>query len=161
MPSSHVSSPDRRAARASLLALIGFIGLSALVPLARAALAPGTAAFIAPGALYPLTGVAAWLVWRRIDVGVERKRAALRRWGWQLLLSGLWPAALYGAHDAALGLAVLALLAVALGLTLLAFASLQPRAALLLLPYCAALCWSASIPSRVAFDLPASAVSFG
>jgi translocator protein len=94
-------------------------------------------------ALYPLTGVAAWLVWRRVDVCVDRKRAALRIWGWQLLLSGLWPAALFGAHSVAGGLAVLAGLLVAVGLTLLTFMQLQRKAALLLTPYAAWLCWTA------------------
>ena len=94
-------------------------------------------------ALYPLTGVAAWLVWRRVDVCVERKRAALRIWGWQLLLSGLWPAALFGARSPELALAVMASLLVALGLTMRAFLQLQRNAALLLTPYAAWLCWAA------------------
>lgn len=93
--------------------------------------------------LYPLTGLAAWLVWRRIDVGLERKRAALRRWGWQLLLSGLWPAALYGAHSPALATALLVLALISVALTLASFLKLQTGAALLLLPYCAWLCCAA------------------
>jgi benzodiazapine receptor len=140
-----------------LLALIGFVGLSALVPIARAALATGAGAvgpplgpplwppLWGPGAmlLYPLTGLAAWLVWRRIDVGLERKRAALRLWGWQLLLSGLWPAALYGAHSPALATMLLLLALLSVVLTLIAFLRLQAGAALLLLPYCAWLCSAA------------------
>lgn len=96
-------------------------------------------------ALYLLTGFAAWLVWRRVDIGLERKRAALRRWGWQLLLSGLWPAAWYGAHSPALTMTILALLLLALALTVLAFLRLQTGAALLLLPYCVWLCCAASL----------------
>jgi tryptophan-rich sensory protein len=138
-----------------LLALIGFVGLSALVPIARAALATGAVALPlgaplwpplwGPAAmlLYPLTGLAAWLVWRRIDVGLERKRAALRLWGWQLLLSGLWPAALYGAHSPALATVLLLLALLSVALTLIAFVRLQAAAALLLLPYCAWLCSAA------------------
>lgn len=95
--------------------------------------------------LYPLTGLAAWLVWRRIDVAMERKRAALRRWGWQLLLSGLWPAALYGAHSPALATAMLLLTLLAVAVTLLSFLELQTAAALLLLPYGAWLCWAAGL----------------
>ncbi|GAC1341310.1 MAG: tryptophan-rich sensory protein [Acetobacteraceae bacterium] len=87
------------------------------------------------GVLYPLTGIAAWLVWRRIDVGVDPKRAALRIWGWQVLLSALWPAAFFGARSPTLALVVMAALLCAIGLTTRAFYRLQPQAGLLLLPY--------------------------
>ena len=134
-----------------LLALVGFLGLSLLVLAAHIAFSVDAAAvFLAwpeadwPwAALYPLTGVAAWLVYRRVDVCVDRKRAALRIWGWQLLLSGLQPAALFGAHSPELALAVMARLLVALGLTMRAFLQLQRKAALLLTPYAAWLCWAA------------------
>jgi tryptophan-rich sensory protein len=133
------------------------VGLSLLVLAAHAALStdaePGLARLPWPepewawgwvwGALYPLTGVAAWLVWRRVDIGIDRKRAALRIWGWQLLLSGLWPAALFGAHSPAAALAVMATLLVAVGLTVRAFLQLQRNAALLLAPYALWLCWAA------------------
>ena len=133
--------PRRRAARARLIALVGFVGFSAMVPISRIALATGAGDLVSMPwlgllvLLYALAGLAAWLVWRRIDVGVERKRAALRRWGWQLLLSALSPAALYGADDAALALALLALSFALLVLTLAAFRKLQTTAAFLLLPY--------------------------
>ena len=94
-------------------------------------------------ALAPLGGLAAWLVWRRVDVGLERKRAALRLWGWQLLLGGLWPAALFAAHSPGLALAVMLALLVAVLLTLRAFLALQLQAARLLLPYALWLCWAA------------------
>ena len=134
--------PRRRAARSNLLALIGFIGLSALAPIARAALAAGAGTaqplpWVPAALLYSSSGVAAWLVWRRIDVGLERKRAALRHWGWQLLFSGLWPAALYGLNSPALAVSALASAFLAAALTLLAFRRLQASAALLLLPYLA------------------------
>ena len=87
--------------------------------------------------LCPLTGIAAWLVWRRIDVGLERKRAALRRWGWVLMLSSLWPAALYGAHSPPLAMLFLLLGLIVAAWTALSFRSLQPAAALLMLPYTA------------------------
>jgi len=123
-----------------LLALIGFVGLAALVPISRAWIVSGERA-LAPGiwalgfVLYPLTGLAAWLVWRRIDVALERKRAALRRWGWQLLLGGLWPAALYGAQSPALASAVSLLLLLAAVSAIVDFWRLQRGAALLLAPY--------------------------
>lgn len=102
--------------------------------ISRALLAPSLAA---EAVLCPLTGLAAWLVWRRIDVGLDRKRAALRRWGWVLMLSALWPAALHGAHDPALAFMVLLLCLAAIAWTTLSFRRLQPRAFLLMLPYAA------------------------
>ena len=95
------------------------------------------ALWLAAALLYPASGAAAWLVWRRIDVGLERKRAALRRWGWQLLLGALWPAALYDAGNPPLALALLALMLLATSVTWVAFLRLQRGAAALLLPYCA------------------------
>ena len=116
------------------------MGLAALVPIARVALANGvlslrTPALAAEALLCPLTGVGAWLVWRRVDIGLERKRAALRRWGWVLMLGALWPAALYGAGSP--DLATLCQL-FCFGLaawTANAFRKLRPAAAVLLLPY--------------------------
>lgn len=145
--------PSRRAARGSILALIGFVGLSLLVWAANGAITAGSvrgwygALVPPPGtppnwlfapvwtALYPLMGVAAWLVWRRIDVGVERKRAALRTWGWQLLVNALWSPAFFGLHQLGLALAVIGVLLMAVLLTIRRFAPLQPAAAVLMLPY--------------------------
>ncbi len=93
--------------------------------------------------LYVLIGVAAWLVWRRIDVGAERKRAALRLWGWQLLLNALWPPAFFGLHNPPLAFFVLVALIAAVALTIKAFLRLRPLAGALLLPYAAWLCYAA------------------
>ena len=122
------------------------------MPIARAPLADGTVASLSPmlsaeALLCPLTGVAAWLVWRRIDVGLERKRAALRRWGWVLMLGALWPAALYGAHSPALALLLLLLCLATAAWTAFSFRKLQPRAALLMLPYTAWIAVIAGIAS--------------
>ncbi len=146
-------SSFRRARRASLFALVGFVGLSLLVwvangavtgtsvhgwfhTLARPAGAPPDWVF-APvwTVLYATIGVSAWLVWRRVDAAAHRKRAALRVWGWQLLANALWPAAFFGLRDPGLGLAVIAVLLIAIGLTIRGFWPLQRAAALLLLPY--------------------------
>lgn len=133
-----------------LLALVGFVGLGLLVLASQVALSAGTEWPLAgwesaPAllALYGSPGVAAWLVWRRVDVGLERKRAALRCWGWLLLLSGLWPAAFFGARSPEAALAVMAVLLGSLLLTWRAFLQLQRGAALLLSPYAAWLCWAA------------------
>lgn len=142
--------PSRRAARGSLLALIGFVGMALLVWAANGAIIAGSAhgwypsLTAPPGApptwlfapvwttLYPMMGVAAWLVWRRIDVGVERKRVALRTWGWQLLINSLWFPALFGLHSLGLGLFVIGLLLAAALLTIRRFVPLQPVAAVLM-----------------------------
>ena len=99
----------------------------------------------AEAVLCPLTGIAAWLVWRRIDIGLERKRTALRRWGWVLLLAALWPAALYGAHNAGLAIVLLLLCLAAAVWTALSFRALQPAAAVLMLPFAAWLALVAGI----------------
>lgn len=80
-------------------------------------------------ALQAVAGSAAWLVWRRVDIGVERKRAALRLWGWGLLIDAAWSPAFLGLHGlgASLG-AVLVMLVVAL-LVARRFRPLQPAGA--------------------------------
>ena len=86
-------------------------------------------------ALYGCIGVSAWLVWRRVDVGLHKKRAALRIWGWQLLVNALWPPAFFGLHSPALGMLVIVVLLGAIVLTLRAFWPVNRPAALVLLPY--------------------------
>lgn len=88
-------------------------------------------------ALYPLVGVAAWLVWRRVDVGLERKRSALRLWGWQLGANALWAPAFFGLQSTRLGMLVIVPLLLLIVLTMRAFWPLQRVAALLLVPYAA------------------------
>ena len=148
-----VESPRRRSSRSNLLALIGFVGLCLLVwGAAGAATAssvrgwylslarpPGTPPNWLFGpvwtTLYPMVGVSAWLVWRRLDVGLERKRAALRMWGWHLLINAAWAPAFFGLRSPALGLLVIGRLLAAILLTIRAFLPLQRWAAALLVPY--------------------------
>ena len=138
-----------------MLALIGFVGMALLVWAANGAVTassvrgwydslqapPGTPPpwLFAPvwTALYPTMGIAAWLVWRRIDVGAERKRASLRVWGWQLLVNAMWSPAFFGLHRLGLSLAVIGVLFAAILATTVMFARLQRVAALLMLPYLA------------------------
>ncbi len=136
----------------SLAALIGFLGLCLLVGLADVAasaqgfgtwfnslarprfMPPNFVFFLAWMTLFPLSGVAGWLIWRRI--GPSRP---LRLWGWQLLAAALWPPALFALHSLALGL-VLVLAGAGLGLiTLRAFLRHDRLAAALLVPH---LVWS-------------------
>ena len=155
--------PYRRAQRASLLALVGFVGLCLLAwaasgagsagggrgwfgGLARPPLSPPDWAF-GPARLSPVwmvtdlcLALAAWLVWRKIDVAAHRKRAALRLWGWLLLASAACPGMLFSLHSPRLGFgAVLVLLAAAMA-TAIAFWRLQRRAAMAVLP---CLAWAA------------------
>jgi tryptophan-rich sensory protein len=99
--------------------------------------------------LYVSIGTAGWLVWRCGQYWPVRH--LLRRWGWQLGLNAVWAPAFFGLHSPLLGLAVILLLAAALGWTIAGFARLRPLAAWLLLPYAgwvayaayldAGLCW--------------------
>ena len=150
-----VEPPSRRARRSSLLALVGFVGLCLLVSVANGAvtatsvkgwyqtlqkppLSPPDWLF-APvwSVLYVTIGVSAWLVWRRVEVGMHRKRAALLVWGWQLAMNALWPPVFFGFRSLSLGMvAILALLA-SIMLVIRAFWPIQRVAALLLLPYLA------------------------
>lgn len=118
------------------------------MPTARAALFAGRLPVVAPAwlaadwLLCPLTGMAAWLVWRRIDIGLDRKRAALRRWGWLLMVSALWPNALAVADSCPLALACLVAAMATCLWTARAFTRLRPVATAFLLPYGA---WLATI----------------
>ena len=140
------------------MALAGFVGLCLLVGFSNAAVtASGVRGWYAalaqpPGTppnwlfgpvwtvLYLLLGVAAWLVWRRVDVGAERKRAALRAWGWALAANALWSPAFFGLHRPDLSLGVIALMLGTAVLAWVRFRPLQPWGAALLLPY---LAWTA------------------
>ena len=94
-------------------------------------------------AVYVLAGAGAWLVWRRVDIGVERKRAALRLWGWGLLIDAAWSPAFFGLHGlgASLGV-VLIMLAVAL-LVARRFRPLQPAGATLAMAHAAWVAYAA------------------
>ncbi len=95
--------------------------------------------------LYALMGIAAWLVWRRRaspDQAVRGDaRSALRLYLVQLAINAVWTPvffALYPTIGVAalwLALAIIVALAVAIPVTMLAFARVDRRAAWLLLPY--------------------------
>lgn len=147
-----VEPPFRSTAPASVLALIGFVGLCLLVGAAGAGTItgprmawylslsppPGTPSrgLIGPiwAGLYVLIGIAGWLVWRRIG-GSAMLRRPLRLWGWQLLANALWAPAFFGLHNVGAGLAVMAVLAVLVLVTLRDFARVDRAAAGLFVPY--------------------------
>ena len=97
--------------------------------------------------LYLAMGLSAWLVWRRLDIAPPRKYAALRLWGWQLLLNALWTPAFFGARSTGLGLAVVWVLLGAVLLTLRAFLRVERVAGALLLPYAAWVSYAAYLNS--------------
>ena len=93
-------------------------------------------------ALYLSIAVSAWLVWRRIDVAAHRKRAALRVWGWQLLLNAIWPSAFFGLHSPGLGMISIVLLIGGVAASVRAFWPLERRAAWLMGPYLGWVCYA-------------------
>jgi tryptophan-rich sensory protein len=142
------------------MALVGFVGLALLVGAADGTLTaaaagswylsltppPGTppASLFRPvwGLLYLLIGTAAWLVWRQARPPGAGKRAALRLWGWQLLLNAGWTPAFFGLHSPGLALLVVVPLIGLIALTIRAFGRIQPQAAVLLLPYALWMCYA-------------------
>lgn len=135
----------------TLLALVGFVGLALLVG-ATAGIAtsqgvrvwypsltppwgtPPNAAFpIVWTTLYVLMGVAAWRIWQAAPR--PGAYAALRLWGWQLLINAAWPPAFFALHAIGAALLIcLALLALVIA-TVAAFARRDRLAGLLLAPY--------------------------
>jgi benzodiazapine receptor len=130
------------------LALVGFIGLCLLVAVVGGSMtaravhhwyltlhAPvGTPPswVFAPvwTALYVMTGVAGWLVWRRLGAAQP-----LRLWGWQLAANALWAPAFFGLHSPAMAMVVMIVLLLLITLTIRAFRRINRTAAILMLPY--------------------------
>ncbi len=79
--------------------------------------------------LYLLMGIALYLVWR------ERNRFALAIFAVQLALNAAWTLVFFGMRWPAGGLVVILALLVAIGATIVVFARVDRRAALLLVPY--------------------------
>ena len=123
--------PSRRAARGSLLALIGFVGLSLLVWAANRAITAGST----PAWYWSLTAPPGTPPAWRVAPGGAAVYPVKGTWGWQLLANSLWSPAFFGLHNPGLSLFVIALLLAAILLTLRRFVPLQPVAAALMLPY--------------------------
>jgi tryptophan-rich sensory protein len=123
------------------------------VTLERPALAPPNWVF-GPvwTALFALMGVAVWLVWRRVDFGPPtggHARLALAVFAGHFALNLAWSAAFFGAQSTGLGLAVIAVLWVAIAVTVRAFDRVDRRAALLLVPYLAWVTFAAYLNYRI------------
>lgn len=88
--------------------------------------------------LFVLLGVAVWLVWRRASGPRSRTaRLALGVFAVHFAINVAWSAAFFGLQSLTLGLVVVAVLWVAVLVTMLAFARVDRRAAALLVPYLA------------------------
>ncbi|SEN69059.1 TspO and MBR related proteins [Halorientalis persicus] len=84
--------------------------------------------------LFALMGTAAWLVWRG---GLDDRsvRLALALFGIQFACNVAWSGAFFGLRSPLLGLVVIVALWLAIVATIRAFARVDRRAALLLVPY--------------------------
>jgi translocator protein len=92
--------------------------------------------------LYILIGVSGWLTWR---TGSPRTTRALVPYFIQLALNVAWSFAFFGMHNPAAGLAVIALLAIAIVWTIVAFWPISRAAALLLVPYLLWVCFASAL----------------
>jgi benzodiazapine receptor len=84
--------------------------------------------------LYFLMGVSLYIVWN-IWISRGPVRTAIYLFGIQLVLNALWPALFFGLESPFLGLIEIAILWVAIALTVFRFYRISKQAALLLLPY--------------------------
>lgn len=90
---------------------------------------------LAWGILYPVMGLASWLVW--MEGGFRTQAYPLAAYGVQLALNLLWPAIFFSAHKIGLALIDISALLVAVGVTAVLFKPVNPLAAYLLIPYLA------------------------
>jgi tryptophan-rich sensory protein len=93
--------------------------------------------------LYLAMGVAAWLVWKR--GGWSARGGALTLFLVQLALNAAWSGLFFGLRNPALGLAGIAVLWLAILLTLLAFRRVSVAAAWLFVPYLAWVTFAAAL----------------
>jgi len=84
--------------------------------------------------LYTLMGISAFLVWRK-GMSDQHVRAALITFAAQLILNVLWSAVFFGLRSLLAGLIVIAILWVAILLTILNSHKISTTAGLLLIPY--------------------------
>lgn len=94
---------------------------------------PGPIFGMAWSLLYPLMGLASWLVW--VEGGIQKQAYPLALYAVQLVLNLAWPALFFGAHNIPLALADITLLVGVLALTVASFKPVNEVAANLMLPY--------------------------
>jgi len=103
---------------------------------------PGWAFPLAWTTLYILMGVAVAQV---IASDGEGRRPALLLFAMQLVLNLAWSPVFFGLHQARAGLAIIAVLTIAVAITILLFARVRRSAALLMLPYLAWLIFATAL----------------
>lgn len=86
-------------------------------------------------ALFALVGVALWLVWRQTESSPRETRIAFGVFAVQFVFNLGWSAVFFGRREIGWGLAVIVLLWLLIVTTMWAFARVDRRAALLLVPY--------------------------
>lgn len=86
-------------------------------------------------ALFALMGAALWLVWRQASTKPERVRIAVAMFGLHFVFNLGWSATFFGVQAIGLGLIVIGFLVALILGTMWAFARVDRRAALLLVPY--------------------------
>lgn len=96
---------------------------------------PGPLFGMAWSLLYPIMGLASWLVWA--DGGLHKQGYPLMLYAIQLMLNLLWPALFFGAHAMGLALVDIILLVIVLAMTVNAFQPVNHVAGHLLKPYLA------------------------
>lgn len=89
-----------------------------------------------------LLGLAAWLLWRRVDPWRLSPRPALRLWGWQIALIAAWAPTFFGLRMPVAALFVMVPLLGIAGATLVAFYDRDRLAGALLLPSFLWLCYA-------------------
>jgi len=94
---------------------------------------PGFLFGLAWSVLYPIMGLASWLVWA--DGGFEKQGYPLTLYALQLLLNLAWPTLFFGSHAILLALIDILLLLVLIAMTVSAFQPVNHVAANLMKPY--------------------------
>jgi benzodiazapine receptor len=84
--------------------------------------------------LYALMGISAYLIW---DKGIKKKgvKPALKLFSLQLILNFMWSILFFGFKSPLLGLMEIAVLWIAVLATIMVFARLSRKAAVLMVPY--------------------------
>lgn len=88
---------------------------------------------VAWGILYPVMGLASWLVWS--EGGFKKQLYPLAAYTVQLIINLLWPVIFFRAQKIRLALIDISALVVAVGITIVLFKPVNPLAAYLLIPY--------------------------
>lgn len=98
--------------------------------------------------LYLMMAVAFWRV-LTLPNGTQGKRAAVAWFILQVVLNAFWSVAFFGLHSPPLGLAVIALLAAAIVMTIATFGRLDRLSAAMLVPYLLWVAFAASLNGAV------------